>query len=137
MRQYCLLLAWLIALSALIITLYSSIILSMPTCNLCWYQRICLYPLVIILGIGAYQNDKRSIVYALPLAMLGALLALYQTVLQWFPSLESIGVCGLGPKCSEIHLHLFGFITYPMLSFIASLVLTMLLSIALNYHNPS
>lgn len=130
MRQCCLLLSWLIALSAVTLTLYSSIVLLMPTCNLCWYQRICLYPLVIILGIGAYQNDKRSIVYALPLAIFGALLALYQTILQWLPSLEPIGVCGLGPKCSDIHLQLFGFITYPMLSFFASVAVIMLLSLA-------
>ena len=132
MRQTCLFLAWLIALSALIVTLYSSIVLLMPTCNLCWYQRICLYPLVSILGIGAYQNDARSIVYALPLTIIAALLAAYQTILQWFPSLESIGVCGLGPKCSDVHLHLFGFITYPMLSFFASITLIMLLLLGRN-----
>ena len=130
MRQYCLFLAWLIALSALVITLYSSTVLLMPTCNLCWYQRICLYPLVIILGIGAYQNDQRCMIYALPLASIAAGLALYQTILQWFPSLESIGVCGLGPKCSDIHLQLLGFITYPMLSLFASLALIVLLFIA-------
>lgn len=130
MRPFYLFLAWLIALSALLITLYSSIVLLMPPCNLCWYQRICLYPLVIILGIGAYQNDRRSIVYALPLTIIAALLALYQSILQWFPSLESIGVCGLGPKCSDIHLHIFGFITYPLLSFFASIAIIILLLLA-------
>lgn len=130
MRQYYLFFAWLIALVALVVTLYSSMILLMPTCTLCWYQRICLYPLVLILGIGAYQNDLRAVVYARPLVIIAALLALYQIILQYFPALESIAVCGLGPKCSDSHWHLFGFITYPMLSFFASLAMMILLSLA-------
>lgn len=133
-RQVILFITWLIALSALLITLYLSIQQLVPVCHLCWYQRICIYPLVIILGIAAYQDDRRAIVYALPLSIIGGLIALYQYILQWHPSLESIGVCGLGPKCSEMHLKLFGFITYPMLSFIACLLITMLLIIGLKRH---
>jgi len=130
-RQTCLFIAWVIALTALVISLYSSMIKLLPVCHLCWYQRICIYPLTIILGIGAFIDDRRSAIYALPLALIAALLALYQYILQWYPQLESIGVCGLGPKCSEIHFKYLGFITYPFLSLIASTLICILLIITL------
>lgn len=130
-RQIALLGSWLIALIAFAVTLYSSIYLLMPVCHLCWYQRICIYPLVIILGIGAYINDRKAAVYSLPLITIGMILSLYQYILQWFPQLESIGVCGLGPKCSDVHMKYWGFITYPLLSFIACLFIFIGLLIAL------
>ncbi len=120
-RQLLLFFAWLIALVATVFTLYMSIVKLVPVCNLCWYQRICLYPLVIILGIGAYYDDIKSTVYSLPLIGIGALLALYHSLLQWFPALESIGVCGVGgPLCSDSHAYPFislaGFITLAVLT---------------------
>jgi disulfide bond formation protein DsbB len=130
-RQVALFLAWIIAVIALVVTLYSSIVKLLPICHLCWYQRICLYPLVIILGIGGFVDDVRSAVYALPLALISCILALYQYILQWYPQFESIGVCGLGPKCSAVHFKYLGFITYPFLSLIASIVISILLIIAL------
>lgn len=130
MRQSLLFVAWLIALLAMLFTLYGSEVMHLPICHLCWYQRICYYPLVIILGIGAYQGDYRAIVYGLPLSILGTLFAAYQTLIQWFPQFEAIGVCGQGPNCSEIHMKLFGFVTYPLLSVLAGLALTGLLLIA-------
>ena len=129
-RQFALFCAWFIAFAALVITLYSSIIMKIPACNLCWYQRICIYPLVIILGIGAYQDDLRSITYAMPLTVIGAFIALYQYLIQWFPSLESIGVCGPTVSCSDVHMRIWGFITYPLVSLMASLVIIALLLLA-------
>lgn len=134
-RQFALFMAWLIAVVALVLTLYSSIVQLLPVCHLCWYQRICIYPLVIILGIGAFVDDRRSAVYALPLAILAILLALYQYIIQWYPQLESIGICGLGPKCSDIHVKYLGFITYPLISMVGSIIITILLMIALNKKN--
>lgn len=130
-RQFALLLAWLITVIALLATLYSSIVSLLPVCHLCWYQRICIYPLVIILGIGSFVDDRKSAVYALPLSLIACILALYQYILQWFPQFEAIGVCGLGPKCSDVHFKYLGFITYPFLSLIASIVISLLLIIAL------
>ena len=131
-RQFSLFIAWFIAVVALIVTLYSSIAQLLPVCHLCWYQRICIYPLVIILGIGAFVDDRRSAVYGLPLALIGAILALYQYIIQWYPQFESIGICGLGPKCSDVHVKYLGFITYPFISMIGSIVIAALLIIALN-----
>jgi disulfide bond formation protein DsbB len=126
-RQLYLFLTWIIALTALLATLYGSEIMKLPICHLCWYQRICFYPLVVILGMGAYENDIRAAVYALPLCALGAAFAGYQTFIQWFPQYESIGVCGLGPSCATMHMKLAGFITFPLLSLGSALCMIALL----------
>lgn len=130
-RQSALFLAWIIAVVAVIVTLYNSVVDLMPVCTLCWYERIGIYPLVIILGIGAFVDDKRSAVYALPLSLISSVFALYHYMLQWHPQLESIGLCGLGPRCSDISFKYWGFITYPFLSLITSLVISVLLIAAL------
>ncbi len=131
MRQLSLFFAWLIALIALIATLYSSEILNMAVCHLCWYQRICIYPLVILLGIGAFRDDRNVVIYALPLAILGACFALYQYLQQMIPGFALIELCGAGPSCSDIHFKLFGFITFPFLSLIASLAIAFLLLLSI------
>ncbi len=130
-RQFALFSAWFIAVIALLATLYSSMIQMLPVCHLCWYQRVCIYPLVIILGIGAFVDDRSSAVYALPLALIACLLALFQYIIQWYPQLEPVGICGLGPQCSAVHMKYLGFITYPFISLIASIVISILLIMAL------
>lgn len=127
LRNYSLYLAWVIALCSLIISLYSSEVLKMPVCHLCWYQRCCLYPLAIILGIAAYYNDNAIYRYTLPLAIIAMLFALYQYLLQMIPNFAPIELCGLGPSCSETSFKIWGFVTYPLLSFLAALLIAVLL----------
>lgn len=128
-QRLALFLAWLISLSALLISLYSSEIRNMPVCHLCWYQRIMLYPLSIILGIAIFRDDLSIYVYALPLSLMGAFFALYQYLLQMFPRWAPISFCSTGPSCSDIHFQIFGFITFPLLSLMAALLITILLLI--------
>ena len=129
-KRFALFFAWVISLSALIITLYSSEIRNVPVCHLCWYQRIMLYPLAIILGIAIFRDDLKIYIYALPLSLIGALFALYQYLLQMFPKFAPISFCSTGPSCSDIHLQIFGFITFPLLSLIAALLISALLLIS-------
>ncbi len=118
-QQYCLLAAWLIALIATLISLYASEILGMRVCSLCWYQRICIYPLALILGIATYRQDLNIYVYTLPLAFLGAIFALYQYLEQMIPSFGPLVVCSPEVDCRKIDWQLFGFITLPSLSLLA------------------
>ena|SRR3990167_2464806 len=127
LRNYALYFAWLIAVVSLLVTLYSSEVLHMPVCHLCWYQRIALYPLSIILGIAAYYNDTKICKYALPLAIISMLFALYQYLMQMIPGFAPIELCGVGPSCAETHFKLLGFMTYPLLSFMAALFIAILL----------
>jgi disulfide bond formation protein DsbB len=129
MKQACLFFAWLIALVSMCLSLYASEILLWPVCNLCWYQRICIYPLVIIIGIGAYRNTNDCVRYALPFTVLGALFGLYQYAEQMIPGFSPIGFCS-AVSCSEIHFQLAGFITMPLLSVVGCVAMGVLLMLA-------
>lgn len=78
--------AWIIACLATLGSLYFGEIRNHIACALCWYQRIAMFPLAIILGIAAFRNDYRIISYVLPLSLLGLLFALIQVMLQYAPS---------------------------------------------------
>ena len=120
-------LAWLIALMALLSTLFASEILHWPVCVLCWYQRIALYPLVILLGIAAFKNDPYIIPYALPFTVIGFLLAAYQYAEQMIPGFAPIELCTQSVPCSATQFKLLGFITLPFLSGVACLLIIALL----------
>ncbi len=115
LKKYGLYFAWLISLAGTLSALYAGEILQWPICNLCWYQRICLFPLTIILGIACFRDDHSIPTYTLPLSILGCVFALYQYLEQMIPGFAPINVCGLGPSCADDHLKLFGFITFALL----------------------
>jgi disulfide bond formation protein DsbB len=108
-----------IALLAMLGSLYMSEILDWPPCAFCWYQRICMYPLVLILGIATARKDWNQTTYVIPLTVIGMGLSTYHIVLQKIPAMESAGSsCGIIP-CNIDYLNAFGFITIPMLAWTA------------------
>ena len=125
-----LLIAWIISVGAFCISLYSSEILKYNVCHLCWYQRICLYPLVILLGIASFKNDCKIIPYAMPFPSIGSLFALYQYLEQMIPGFEPIKLCSIQAPCSITHFKWLGFITFPFLSLITCITLIIMLSLA-------
>lgn len=130
--EYALMAAWILALIATLAALYSSEILQMPVCVLCWYQRVCIFPLAIQLGIATFRNDYRIGIYTLPLAILGAVVAIYQYLIQMIPALAPFTPCRAdvnGISCEAIDWQLFGFITFPFLSFVTCALITVLLII--------
>lgn len=115
-KLYALYFAWLLCCFAALGSLYFSEIRHLEPCHLCWYQRICLYPLVIILGIAVYKSSFEVIPYIYPQVIIGLLIAFYQIVIQEVPNWQPIELCGAGPSCSvKIDIGL-GPITIPMLS---------------------
>jgi disulfide bond formation protein DsbB len=110
---------WLIASAATLASLFLDHVLGMEPCSLCWYQRIFMYPLVLILLTGLLFPDRRVVRYALPLAALGWLTALYHLLMYAGIIPESLQPCGSGPSCTEDDLGLFGFVNIPMLSLAA------------------
>lgn len=104
------------ALVATLGSLYFSEILHFPPCVLCWYQRICLYPLVFILGAGILRKDKGAHWYVLPLSIIGAIFALYHSLLYYHILPNSLAPCTSGVSCTTKFLEWFGFITIPLMS---------------------
>ncbi|MGE6594280.1 disulfide bond formation protein B [Bacillus mycoides] len=127
-RKYHIAIAWTIATSAMLISLFFSEWMKLPLCDLCWYQRMAMYPLVLILGIGMYRKDPYVSTYAFPFACIGLLIAVYQITIQAFPVSE-IKICSVGVSCTEDYLNLFGFISIPMLSFVGFLAIIVFLYI--------
>ncbi|CUB46386.1 MULTISPECIES: disulfide bond formation protein B [Bacillus cereus group] len=127
-RKYHIAIAWMIATSAMFISLVFREWMKLPPCDLCWYQRMAMYPLVLILGIGMYRKDPYVSTYAFPFACMGLLIAIYQITIQVFPTNE-MKICSVGVSCTEDYLNMFGFISIPMLSFIGFLGIIILLYI--------
>ena len=111
-------------------SLFFSEIMDLPPCALCWYQRVFMFPLVVVLLIGLFPFDKNIIKYALPLAIAGWGFAFYHTLLYSGFIPENIQPCSQGVSCSETYLDLFGFVTIPMLSLISfSIIIALLFSL--------
>jgi disulfide bond formation protein DsbB len=122
-----LLLAWIAAIIATLGSLYFSEVRHFIPCTLCWYQRIFMYPLAIILGIAVYRNDNSIYRYVLPLSIIGMGISGYHTVLQKIPYLQQFEMCTTGVPCSKDYLNWLGFITIPLMAFIAFTVITICL----------
>jgi len=119
---------WIVASVSTLGSLFFSEIMELAPCALCWYQRVFMFPLVIILLLGLFPFDKSIIKYALPLAIAGWGFAFYHYLLYSGFIPESIQPCSQGVSCSETYLDLFGFLTIPMLSLISfSALVTLLL----------
>jgi disulfide bond formation protein DsbB len=127
LKPYRLYFSWLLAVAMTLSSFYFGEIKHLPICNLCWYQRICIFPLALMLGIAAYQQDFSVKRYAIPLAGLAALLAFYQYLMQMIPGFAPFPVCGLGPDCADIPVEYLGFITIPLLSLVGCLAIIVLL----------
>lgn len=121
MRQRILAATTLVALVATVGSLYFSEVMGLIPCELCWYQRILMYPLVIMLGVGTYENYASVWKMGLPLSVLGTVVATQHTLLQAGILPESADSCGVG--CSGVDWQ-FSVLTIPRLSLIAFLLIT-------------
>ena len=109
-------------------SLYFSEVAGFEPCTLCWYQRIAMYPLVVVLGVGTLARDGSAIVAGRILAGIGAVIAAYHVLLEWVPSLDG-GACDPTNPCTLVWFRTFGFISLPTLALIAFLLILTLLAL--------
>ena len=112
-------LGWLIAVLSTLASLFFSHVMEFAPCVLCWYQRICMFPLVILLARGLFPLDLQVVKYALPLTAAGWLLAAYHIMIYAGIVPESLQPCSKGVSCAEEYLELFGFLSIPLLSLLS------------------
>ncbi|MEI7024896.1 disulfide oxidoreductase [Paenibacillus sp. y28] len=125
-REQGLALSWAISLAATLGSLYFSEVKGYIPCNLCWYQRILMYPLVLLLGIAAAKRDFNITRYALPMSLLGACFSLYHVLLENIEALKPKGAsCGIVP-CDVKYINWFGFITIPTLALTAFVLISII-----------
>lgn len=116
--------AWIQSLVATLGSLYLSEVLKFTPCTLCWYQRICMYPITIILLIGLLRKNKEIYLYVLPFSIVGLVVSIYHNLLYYGVFSESAYFCTAGVSCTEKYLGLLGFVTIPFLSLTVFLVIT-------------
>lgn len=126
-----LLAAWLVAVTATASALFIGEVMMMVPCQLCWYQRIFMFPLAIVLGMACFSDDRRGAVYALPLAFGGLLMAAYHTLLVAGLAPKSWIPCSAGVSCADQKLEILNGIQIPWLSLVAFFIITLLLTLFL------
>src|SRR3989338_5063706 len=124
-------LSFLIALTATLGSLFFSLILKYTPCELCWYQRIFMYPLVLIFIMAIVKNDKRVYRYSLPVAIIGFLIAAFHYYLQLSNTQSfSCNIVGYSASCTETFFLTYGYITIPMMAITA---FALIIALSLNY----
>jgi disulfide bond formation protein DsbB len=116
--------AWVLAVLSMAGSLFFSEVMDLPPCVLCWYQRIAMYPLVLIIGIGIVTKDARWKIYSLPLALIGLVISVYHNLVYYGVIPESLTPCTRGVSCSERQIEWFGIITIPLMGLLSFIAIT-------------
>jgi len=121
-------LAFVVALGSTLASMVLSEIVELPPCDLCWYQRIFMFPLPFTLGAAVLTRDKHAWTYSLPIAIVGAALSFYHSLLQWGIITEEATSCSLnGPSCGDPEILWLGFLTIPFGAFLGFAAICILL----------
>lgn len=116
-------------------SLFFSEVMNLPPCTLCWYQRIAMYPILLLVAVGIVRRDRKSYAYVLPLSLAGLLISIYHNLLYWKILPESVAPCTLGVSCTTRFFEWFGFVTIPFMALVAFLTITILAFISLKKNN--
>lgn len=123
-RSNAIYLAWFQALIATLGSLFFSEVMQLTPCLLCWYQRIMMYPLVIVLTVGILLRDTHTKYYVLPLSLIGLSISIYHNLLYYGIISESLAPCTMGISCTTRQIEWLGFITIPLMALTAFIVIT-------------
>ena len=110
-------------------SLYFSEVANYRPCVLCWYQRIAMYSLAIVLVVAAVRKDRSIRPYAMTLAGIGAVISAYHWLLERWPSIDT-GSCAADAPCSVPYFEVFGFISLAFMAFCAFVTVLVFLSVA-------
>lgn len=119
-------LIWGIALLSTVISLIFSEILKLPPCSLCWYQRVFMYPLVLIVPVGILKNDRGLFFYAIVLSSVGLLVSTYHSLIYHGIVNETLKLCNAELSCKAKQFELFGLLSIPVMSFFSFLMIFIL-----------
>lgn len=124
-------LAFATALAASLAVLFVGEVLGQAPCNLCWFQRAFMFPLVIVLAVAAFRSDANAWIYGVPLAGAGWLVAGFHTLLYAGIIPETIQPCtASGPSCSSADMTILGGLPLPALSLFAFTAIILFLALA-------
>jgi disulfide bond formation protein DsbB len=128
--------ALIIAIVATAGSLFYSEIAGYEPCKLCWFQRIFMYPLVILLGLACIKKDFKILIYPSSLAGIGAAISLYHNYVYYGGiSLFPCDPFDLGTSCTKVLVMEFGYITIPLMALTAFTLILLLLNAQRKYNN--
>lgn len=108
--------AALLATAATLGSLYLSEIAHLEPCRWCWFQRIAMYPLALVLIVGWLRRDRAVHLYGLPMCVAGAAMSTWHYLLQHFPDLEGASTCSITSPCAVRYAWEFGFVSIPYMA---------------------
>jgi len=135
-KWFLLFFCWIFSTISTLGSLFFSYVMGLPPCSLCWYQRIFMYPLVLIFLTALIYPDRGVIKFSTPLVVSGWVIAFYHNLLYYKILPESASPCMQGISCTTVQLQWLGFITIPLLSLVGfSLILSILLFLKREFRN--
>ena len=126
LQQYGAYLAFVTALTAMLGSLYYSEMAGFVPCTLCWYQRILMYPLMLITLVGIIKQDEYLPSYVLPLSIIGSGVSTYHYLIQ-LGIIAHSATCSVGIPCNVRYVNYFGFISIPLMALTAFILITLIL----------
>jgi disulfide bond formation protein DsbB len=123
-------LAWVVAAVTTLGSLHYSLVEGFEPCTLCWYQRICIYPWSVVLGIAAWRRDVGVRLYAIPVLAVGAVIAAYHSWIQAYPPEGGSSFCTATASCTDRFVWELGFVSLPFMSLSACTFMIALLLVA-------
>ena len=121
--KHALILGFLVSLSAVLGSLFYSNVVGFEPCLLCWYQRIAIYPMLILFGVALLKKDRGVFSYILPLNLVALILSAYHSYVQWGGN--PLIPCDATASCTKLYVYEFGYVTIPTMTL--SVVATFLL----------
>ncbi len=109
-------LAWIVALVCVLGSLYLSEVAHFIPCTLCWYQRIAMYPLVVLLLVAAIKRSREIARATLPLIAIGAAISTYHYLLERFPSMAGAATCDPAAPCTIVWIWRFHYLSIPAMA---------------------
>ena len=128
-------LSFLVASIATLGSLFFSEIMEFVPCSMCWYQRIFMYPLVLIFLVNLLYPDDKLFKYSFPIVLVGLFFSIYHNLLMWEIIPESVVPCTQGVPCSTEYFEYFGFINIPFLSLFSYSLIFIFLILGLKKDN--
>ncbi|ULG71951.1 disulfide oxidoreductase [Macrococcus brunensis] len=116
--------AWIVSIVAMLGSLFFSEIRHFVPCEMCWYQRILMYPLVLVLSFAALREDYHMKYLIMMFSIIGLCFSVYHYMEQKVPGFGSVKPCVGGVPCSTQYINWGGFITIPFLAGTAFLLIT-------------
>lgn len=114
-----------ISVAAFFGSLFFSEIMKFPPCDLCWYQRVFMYPIALIILAGLYINSKDTLKFVTPLVWGGLFTAIYHNLV-YYKVIQVIVPCNATAPCTAEHINYWGFVTIPLLSLVSFIFLAII-----------